>query len=59
MDWKTISGLLQVLVPTALAYAVAKGWVSQSQVADLTAAVITIGAAIWSAVTNRNAGGKS
>jgi hypothetical protein len=53
INWQTISGILQVVLPAALSYAVAKGWVAQSAVADITAAVLTLGAAIWSAVTNQ------
>jgi hypothetical protein len=34
------------------AYAVAKGWVSQSEVADISAAILTLVAAGWSVYTN-------
>lgn len=52
MDLNTINGVLRAVLPSAFAYAVAKGWISDSQVADLTAAVITIVAAAWSIKTN-------
>lgn len=53
MDINIINGVLRAVLPSIFAYAVAKGWISQSQVADLTAAAITIAAAIWSIKSNR------
>ncbi len=52
MDINTINGVLRAIVPAALAYAVGKGWISQSQVADITTAVLTLAAAAWSVKTN-------
>lgn len=54
MDINVINGVLRALVPAALAYAVGKGWLSQSQVADITAALLTLVAAAWSVKTNYN-----
>ena len=51
----TINGVLRAVVPAVLAYAVARGWVTQGSVGDITAAVVTIAAAIWSVFTNRKA----
>lgn len=52
MDWNVINGILRAVVPAALAYAVGRGWITQSQVGDLTTAIITIAAAGWSVHTN-------
>lgn len=52
MDWNIINGILRAIVPAALAYAVGKGWITQSQVGDITAAVLTLAAAGWSVKTN-------
>lgn len=53
MDGNTLNGILRAIVPAALAYAVGRGWISQSSVADLTAAALAVGAAIWSVISNR------
>lgn len=52
-DFNTIAGVLRAVVPAALAYAVGRGWLQQAQVNDLTAAIITIAAALWSIKTNQ------
>lgn len=52
MDTNVINGVLRAVLPAALAFAVGKGWISQSQVADITAAIITLAAAGWSVATN-------
>jgi hypothetical protein len=52
MDWNTVNGILRAILPAALAYAVGKGWITQNSVGDISAAVIAIGAAGWSVVTN-------
>lgn len=53
MDYNTINGVLRAIVPAALAYAVAKGWLDKAQVNDLTAAIVTIAMAMWSVHTNK------
>ena len=52
MNQDQVMGILRVVVPMVIAYCVAKGWVSTSQAADVGAAVITIGAAVWSGVAH-------
>ena len=52
MDMNTVNGVIRAVVPAALAYAVGKGWVSSSSVADITAAVLAVAAAGWSVWTN-------
>lgn len=52
MNANAVNGILRAVLPAALAYCVGKGWISQSQVADITTAIITIGAAVWSVATN-------
>ena len=53
MDLNTINGIIRAVVPAALAYAVAKGWVTESSVGDITAAIVAIAAAVWSVKTNK------
>lgn len=53
MDLNTLNGIIRAIVPAGLAYAVGKGWITQSQVGDLTTAVVTIIAALWSIQSNR------
>lgn len=52
MNSNQIGGIIRAVVPAILAYGVARGWLSQSVVADVTTAAITIAAAIWSVYTN-------
>lgn len=52
MTQNQFMGVLRAVVPAALAYAVAKGWVSASSSADLGAALITALAAGWSIASN-------
>lgn len=52
MDTNVINGVLRAVLPAALAYAVGKGWITSSQVGDITTAVITLAAAAWSVATN-------
>lgn len=53
MDMNVVNGVIRALVPALLAYAVGKGWVSQSAVADITAAAVSVAAAVWSVVSNK------
>jgi hypothetical protein len=55
MDINTVNGIIRAILPAALAYAVGKGWLSQSAAADVTAAVVAIASAIWSVISNRPA----
>ncbi len=52
MNSNQVGGIVRAVIPAALAYAVAKGWLPASTVADVTAAVVTIAAAAWSVFTN-------
>ena len=52
MNYDQITGILRAVVPALLAYFVAKGIITESMVSDVTAAVVTIGAAIWSVANN-------
>jgi hypothetical protein len=52
MNVNTVNGILRAVVPAAIAYAVGKGWISSSDAADITAALITLGSAAWSVTTN-------
>jgi hypothetical protein len=53
MDFNSISGVLRAVVPSMLAYAVGKGWITQSSVGDITSAAVAIAAALWSIQSNR------
>jgi len=52
MNPNVINGVLRAVVPTLLAYAVGKGWITNDQVGQITAAFVTIAAAVWSIWTN-------
>ncbi len=47
MSQDQVLGILRILLPTLLAYG--KGYITQTAVADVTAAVVTLVAAAWSA----------
>ena len=47
-------GILRALVPAGMAYAVGRGWVSASSAGEVSAAVITISAAVWSGFAHTN-----
>jgi hypothetical protein len=53
MDINSINGVLRAIVPAVLAYAVGKGWVGAGAVADITAAVLAVAAAVWSLKSNK------
>jgi hypothetical protein len=48
-----VAGIAQAVVPALVAYAVGKGWLSQSSAADVGAAIITLLAAGWSGFTTK------
>lgn len=52
MNANVINGVVRAIVPAALAYAVGKGWITQSDVTNVTAALVTLISAGWSVVTN-------
>lgn len=52
MTQNQLMGILRAVVPALLSYAVAKSWITESTVADVTAAVVTLGAAGWSVASN-------
>ena len=56
MSLDSINGIIRAIVPAALAYVAGKGWISQSSIPDITAAVIALAAAGWSVHSNN--GGK-
>lgn len=47
-----VMGVLRAVLPALFAYAVARGWISQSSVADVSAAILTLAAAGWSVYSN-------
>ena len=53
MTQNQFMGILRAVVPALLAYAVGKHWITESVAGDLTAAVVTVGAALWSVQTNQ------
>lgn len=52
MTQNQFMGILRAAVPALTAYAVAKGWLSDSAAADVGAALLTLAAAGWSFVSN-------
>jgi len=55
MDLNTINGVIRAVAPAALAYAVGRGWLPAGSVADITAAIVAIAAALWSVKSNKAA----
>ncbi len=53
VDANVVSGVLRAVLPAALAYAVGKGWITESSTADISAAVLAVGAAVWSIMSNQ------
>ncbi len=53
MTSNQIGGLARAILPAILAYAVGRGWIPESAVADISAVVLAIGAAVWSWSTNK------
>lgn len=54
MNSDQLGGILRAIMPAAIAYAVAKGWVSASSAADVGAALVTLAMAVWSIYTNKS-----
>jgi hypothetical protein len=52
MNQDQILGALRILLPTILAYAVGKGWLTSSQVADVTAGIVMIAGVAMSFLAN-------
>ena len=55
MNSNVVMGILRALVPGLVAYAAGRGWISESSAGEIGAAIITLGAAAWSASTNTQA----
>ena len=53
MNSDQITGIIRAVAPAALAYAVGKGWITQSQVGDIVAGLVAIGSAAWSFSNNK------
>ena len=55
MNSNVVMGILRALVPGLVAYAAGQGWISAGEAGEISAAIITLGAAAWSATTNTDA----
>lgn len=55
MDLNTINGVIRAVAPALLAFAAGKGWLPAGSVADITAAIVAIAAALWSVKSNKSA----
>ena len=55
MNQNVVMGILRALVPGLVAYAAGRGWISAGEAGEISAAIITLGAAGWSAMTNTDA----
>jgi hypothetical protein len=53
LDANQINGVVRAVLPAILAYAVAKGWITQSSVGDVSAAVVAVAMAAWSVASNK------
>lgn len=52
MDYNVIAGVLRAVLPAAFAYAVGAGWIPAGDYGSLTAALVAVGASIWSIKSN-------
>jgi hypothetical protein len=55
MNSNVVLGILRALVPGLVAYAAGRGWISAGEAGEISAAIITLGSATWSAMTNTDA----
>lgn len=46
-------GILRAILPPAVAYVAAKGWIAAGSVNDVVTAVVAIAVAFWSVQTNK------
>lgn len=53
MNQDQVTGIVRALVPAILAYAVGKGWISNTTVGDITAIAVALAAAAWSVFNNK------
>ena len=52
MNSNVVMGILRAIVPGLVGYLVGKGYIPADQGGEVAAAIITLGAAGWSVVTN-------
>ena len=52
MNLNQVNGVLRAVIPALLAYAVGRGWLGESQAADILPAILALVAAGWSVITN-------
>ena len=55
MNASVVMGILRAVVPGLVAYAAGRGWISAGEAGEISAAIITLGMAAWSATTNTDA----
>lgn len=53
MTLNQVRSILRALVPAILAFAVGRGWLGSEAAADVTAAIVALGAAVWGAFENQ------
>lgn len=53
MNLNQVNGIVRAVVPAILAYAVGRGWIAETSVADISAAIVAVMAAVWSIKTNK------
>ena len=54
LSWKgSIQGALRILIPAVVAFVAGRGWLASEFAGDLTAFLIALGSAFWSAYENR------
>lgn len=53
MNYDQFTGILRVVVPTLVAYAVGKGWIPEGAASDIGAAILAVAAAVWSYFNNK------
>lgn len=51
-DFNVIAGVLRAVLPAGIAYAVGKGILPAADYSGVIAAIVTLGAALWSVKSN-------
>jgi hypothetical protein len=52
MSQDQILGALRIIIPVVLSYVAGAGWIEQSEVANISAAIVTVVAAVWSVIVH-------
>ena len=55
MNQEQLLGIVRVIVPVLLSYVAGSGWIATGDIAQITAAIVTLAAVIWSVFAHAKA----